>query len=345
MTSDLKALTLALELSALIPCAVITLFLLARGRHVLFTLLPALYFLSLGSQFLAPVLVYLFGGIAHPLPVLMLQNLLPELTFLLILQFITGAPPRWHWWLILALPLIGGWPLLRILSISPEICFDVDACVAADTLVVLYRVIGGSIVFLLLVAFMQRRTSARPRMPASQYWLIVSIIGFSLLMLVADLLLLSHPQWAVQLRFTRTMLGLGFIYLVFSSIFRVFHPKAVKPQAGPSKLEQSVVEKILHLLSQEHVYRDPELSRRTLAAKVRVPEHLLSKLVNQHFRKSVTELIQDWRIEDAKARLSTTKDSITNVAMDAGFSSIASFNRVFKARTGMAASAYRKHST
>lgn len=345
MGNDLRALTLALELSALIPCAVMALYLLVRSTRVLFALLPALYFLSLGSQFLAPVMVYLFGGAAHPLPVLMLQNLLPELTFLLIVQFITGATPRWYWWLILALPLIGGWPLLQMLAISPEICFDTDACIASDTIVVLYRIAGGSLVFLLLIAFMQRRISTRQRMPASQYWLIVSIIGFSLLMLMADLLLLAYPHWQAQLRFTRTMIGLGFIYLVFSSIFRVFHPKVMKSQTGPSKLERSVVERITHLLAEERTYRDPELSRRTLAAKARVPEHLLSKLVNQHFKKSVTELIQDWRVEDAKERLRTTKDSVTDIALDAGFASIASFNRVFKAKVGMSASAYRKHST
>jgi AraC-like DNA-binding protein len=46
-------------------------------------------------------------------------------------------------------------------------------------------------------------------------------------------------------------------------------------------------------------------------------------------------------VEEAKQRLSDEETAVTVIAFEVGFSSIASFNRVFKGLTGMSPSAYR----
>lgn len=341
MGNELATLTLALELSALLPCAAVLLFLGVRRERQWLSLLPALYFIALGSHFL-PALLKLMGSEVPP-GITFVQNTLPAFTFLLVLQFIGGRVPRWPYWSILALP-VGGVPLIYITAISPEVCLDENTCLLSATLITIYRVFGGALVFLLLTSFVQRWRAGKKRIAASQYWLVMAIIAFSLLMLGLDLVKLARPDLERELRFAATMVCVGFIYLVLSSVFRVFHPSQMKPQKS-APLEQGVVAKLEQLMAEQHLYREPELSRRMLAQAVRIPEHLLSKIVNQHYGKSVTDLIHEWRIRDACEKLKSTKDSVTDIAYSSGFQSIASFNRVFKAATGLSASAYRKHST
>ncbi|MEM6781347.1 MAG: helix-turn-helix transcriptional regulator, partial [Pseudomonadota bacterium] len=64
--------------------------------------------------------------------------------------------------------------------------------------------------------------------------------------------------------------------------------------------------------------------------------------VNMHFGKSVPNLLNDERVKDAQMLLIETQAAIKIIAQEAGFNSIASFNRVFKDITGSSPSEFRK---
>ncbi len=65
----------------------------------------------------------------------------------------------------------------------------------------------------------------------------------------------------------------------------------------------------------------------------------LHSLTKMNFRL----FLATYRIDHAKTLLRTTEESIFEVAMDSGFLSINTFNRVFKNITGMTPSEYRKN--
>lgn len=120
--------------------------------------------------------------------------------------------------------------------------------------------------------------------------------------------------------------------------------------AGISYEEESITrarEKILDALSNGKVYRDPEISLLKLSAKVGFPPAIVSYVINTVIGKNFRNLINDYRIEETKAKMSDLNFrhlSILGIALECGFNSEASFYRVFKKATGMSPKEFMENS-
>jgi len=83
-----------------------------------------------------------------------------------------------------------------------------------------------------------------------------------------------------------------------------------------------------------------------LASRLRIPEHRLRHLINQHMGyRNFADFLNHHRIQAAKARLSNIEDRnipVLTIAMDMGYGSLGPFNRAFKERTGQTPTAYRR---
>lgn len=79
-----------------------------------------------------------------------------------------------------------------------------------------------------------------------------------------------------------------------------------------------------------------------IAAVVGIHPVHLSRTFRLHFHCTAGEYIQKLRIEFAARRLSTTKDSLAQIASEAGFSDQPHFSRTFKRLTRTTPAAYRK---
>jgi AraC-like DNA-binding protein len=91
-------------------------------------------------------------------------------------------------------------------------------------------------------------------------------------------------------------------------------------------------------------YLDGELRLSELAAALDVPAHHLSQTINQALGVSYFELMNRYRVEAAKALLAdsqTSRATILEIALRAGFGSKASFNRIFKRHTGLTPSQFQ----
>lgn len=82
--------------------------------------------------------------------------------------------------------------------------------------------------------------------------------------------------------------------------------------------------------------------RRELAKELGVSEAIASELVNRIYKKSLPQLLKEYRVEDAKALLKQTRMKVEDVAYEAGFNSLTSFNRTFQELAGCTPSQYRK---
>lgn len=96
--------------------------------------------------------------------------------------------------------------------------------------------------------------------------------------------------------------------------------------------EHSKLAMALGYLMESGFYRNENLTLRRLAARLDVPEHRLSKLINERFGyRNFSDYINQLRIEEASERLLREQDTpIQNVALDAGYRSLSSFNRAFR---------------
>lgn len=105
------------------------------------------------------------------------------------------------------------------------------------------------------------------------------------------------------------------------------------------------VQNLLKLMDHDKLYLEPELNIADVANKLNIHGHQLSKILNTQLQKNFFEFVNDYRIEEFKNLVSNPKNkhiSILGLAMDAGFNSKATFNRIFKKSTGITPSKFRE---
>lgn len=113
-------------------------------------------------------------------------------------------------------------------------------------------------------------------------------------------------------------------------------------------LAPDAAEEILHRLNSlfrvEKIHRNSRLSLDSLADRLSVQPYQLSGIINGRLNRTFSDLLADFRVEEVKKRLSDPEEtsSILNIAYDAGFGTKAAFNRVFKERTGLTPSEFKK---
>lgn len=97
-------------------------------------------------------------------------------------------------------------------------------------------------------------------------------------------------------------------------------------------------------MEQKQYYLDPDLTLTALAEKTETSQAYLSQVINQHFQKNFFDFVNHYRVEEFKRRISDHRHrhlSILGIALECGFNSKSSFNRIFKKLTGENPSSYR----
>ncbi|MES2111998.1 MAG: ABC transporter permease [Bacteroidota bacterium] len=93
-------------------------------------------------------------------------------------------------------------------------------------------------------------------------------------------------------------------------------------------------------------YLDPELSLNSLAEKLGLSAHELSRIINTALKKSFNDFINEYRVAEFIKRMQDTAyDGITllGIAFDSGFNSKSTFNLIFKKITGKTPAEYKAY--
>jgi len=98
---------------------------------------------------------------------------------------------------------------------------------------------------------------------------------------------------------------------------------------------------IKHMI--EHEYMQ-DLTLQTVAQRLHINYSYLSRLIKKEFGSNFTELLWNYRIEAAKARLVNEDSKIYEIAYAVGFKDSAHFSLLFKKATEMSPSAYKLQS-
>lgn len=143
------------------------------------------------------------------------------------------------------------------------------------------------------------------------------------------------------------MLYLGYYGLTKSSIF--LPDFLVAKNRMVSTLDQkdlnALKSKLEHLLLIEKIYLLPDLTLRTLAERMEISERKLSGLINDNMHTTFYDLINKYRVDEAKIRLKSLefeKYSISGIGHSCGFNSRSSFYRIFKKETGITPTLFKK---
>lgn len=98
-------------------------------------------------------------------------------------------------------------------------------------------------------------------------------------------------------------------------------------------------------MEEDRLFLDPSLSLTSLSEHTGLPAKTISAVLNQCLQKNFSEYINSYRVEAFKTAILLPESAaltIAGVANDCGFSSLATFQRVFRQLTGLSPSEFRK---
>tara|TARA_R110002167_G_scaffold34533_1_gene110101 strand:+ start:501 stop:1277 length:777 start_codon:yes stop_codon:yes gene_type:complete len=110
-------------------------------------------------------------------------------------------------------------------------------------------------------------------------------------------------------------------------------------------LSNELKENLLHIFDVQKVYKENDLSLESLAERLNTTRHNTSQVINEHFGMNFHELVNKYRIQEAKYILETDRKKslhIIDVAYEVGFNNKVTFNKAFKKDTHLTPSEYQR---
>ncbi len=150
----------------------------------------------------------------------------------------------------------------------------------------------------------------------------------------------------------KLMLLIFILVLIVVSIISVrkfLYYKKTNNKYKSSTLDEEEANKILQKINQQlnlkKIYLEDDISLQNFAKRIDISSHKLSQVINEKMKLSFWDLINSYRIEDAKrmlCRAEKKESTILDIAYEVGFNSNVSFNRAFKKITRLTPTQYRK---
>jgi len=189
-------------------------------------------------------------------------------------------------------------------------------------------------------------------------WLLLLLIGF-ILMWLMDVVNFALSFVDVSFRAVRNVLLFFSLTINFSFatviVYRglkypeLFSGIEEKPKYAKSKLTKAESERYIKTLTSymktERPYLEPSLSLNELADKLSISPRYLSQTINDLLNQNFFDLINSYRIEEAKrlfSNPSNKRKTILEILYEVGFNSKSVFNSAFKKHTGITPTEFRK---
>lgn len=135
--------------------------------------------------------------------------------------------------------------------------------------------------------------------------------------------------------------------VLLQSLLKIFLIQAVRAKRSQShlsgdansSLDQAAIQKLTALI--ESRFRDLKKPS-DYAALLNISVSALGKLARKHFHRSLTHLIQERIVLEAKRNLVLTDKSVKTIAYELGYHDEYYFSRLFRRLTGLSPTEYRK---
>ncbi|GGY63332.1 hypothetical protein GCM10011613_03790 [Cellvibrio zantedeschiae] len=200
----------------------------------------------------------------------------------------------------------------------------------------------------------------------SYYWLIYLVGSLSFIMLVdvgvfTSLLRGQFPSFTAL----AAIASLVAIFVNTIALFSLYQPDVffheIKPQEEPKpetkphlrsielspEAARQLDEQLQELVKNHKPHLDEDISLPKLASLLGVTSHQLSELLNIHKNTSFYDFLNDLRYQESLNFLATNENELTiaDIAYRSGFNNRNSFYKVFKEKTGLTPSQYKKYQT
>lgn len=155
----------------------------------------------------------------------------------------------------------------------------------------------------------------------------------------------DYAQQALHLGVCRYLLKPSRMEELREAVSRMTANLAALPECVPEDAEDEAGESGAFIARAALKYIEghyaEHLSLSEVAQSVYVSQWHLSKLINRHLGRSFLDIVNNLRIERAKALLTDPALRVSEIAYEVGFADVAHFSRNFKKLTGKTPLAYR----
>jgi AraC-like DNA-binding protein len=108
---------------------------------------------------------------------------------------------------------------------------------------------------------------------------------------------------------------------------------------------QDHIERINQLMTMEKIYLNENLNLKEFALQLKADPNLISFILNNHLNSNFYDFVNRYRIEEVKNKLNNPQYkhlTLLGIALESGFNSKTTFNRVFKQATGITPTEFQK---
>ena len=120
-------------------------------------------------------------------------------------------------------------------------------------------------------------------------------------------------------------------------------PKYIKSGLTES-LSCELKDNLFHLFHHQKLYRRNDINLDLVAEKLNTSRHNASQIINEQFKMSFHEMVNKYRIDEAKQLLQKEPDAtIIDIAYEVGYNNKVSFNKAFKKDTQLTPTQYLEH--
>jgi AraC-like DNA-binding protein len=244
---------------------------------------------------------------------------------------------RWHW---------AG---LATLSLAP-FCYLLDAFGWRVPLWAEVNSFGGiapfvMVVHVIWVALSERRSDLVEARRRGRVWIVLLVMLASIVSLLSEYIedvavgalirdAISILPAALVLFFWLTRLDAGKL---------MFETQRAQGDVNPR--DAALHRKLIAAMEEDRVFLQPGISIESLAERLGTPSHQLRHLINSALgHRNFAAFLNGYRLDYAKAALGNderARETVLAIAYEAGFSSLQTFNRVFRDAEGVTPTAYR----
>jgi len=312
-----------------------------------YTVWPGLTFFPFNSELLIPPLIYFH---AHKLmtdkplawrKILLMPGLLALLYYLIAFLFLGDYENKWDYSRTVNTPYIL--PVIFLLTFA----ITIICAVLTISLIRRYRIF-----------LRETESAARDFDPLWLLWAfgLLGIAGITWMSLgVLSFLnpdmsyVAAYPfQLAVMVIFA--ILGFASISRITETFPKIASQKVTEPtqQDSKSSPERDWIaegQTLRRTVLDKEWYLEPRLSIRDVASRMGTNETYISRALNLGVGQSFNQFINEMRVVHAKALIKTNTGNFLSIAMDSGFNSKATFNRVFRDVSGETPSRFKSRSS
>ena len=138
-------------------------------------------------------------------------------------------------------------------------------------------------------------------------------------------------------------IALSSLVMYFLFFYALQSPAVVK-KSNTKALPQSLLNKIKKAIEEDKIYMQPAITLGQFAEAIDTPTYLVSKATKTIYNKSFPEVINSFRINAIKQKLSLPEfanEKIEDLAYDVGFNTASAFYNSFKKETNMSPREYQ----